>query len=918
MGSIRGLIQLVLRRAIERPGLVAIRLFGVLVAVSLVTSVALYSGAMGDAMLQARLRSDSGSTYFAVSVAGGTALGPKYAVLDRYIRGQLSTDLGLPLHSQLVHHSTGSVPLYRVSSPHPPRAGSALGAVALNYDEGLRAHATLVAGQFDAPVGATAGGAAVLLSRTMAQRLHVRVGDRLAFSSNGVRLLRPLLLVVGVFVPRDPNGGYWSISSPASTVAEIVTTRLSTFQTLAGHALLFNPEYFWLERTDLRAIHLADATAILDRLTRLDSTLSAIAPAATLLNSSAQDINGFLFQYDLLPSILLILVAPIVALILYAVAVTTALVLERQAGEILLMRSRGAARSHVFVIYLVEGMLFGAIALLIGPLLGLLLAHLIGRASGFLTFGGGLAIDLRLTAQTYLLAGITALLCLLVGLLPAMRLAARSLLAYRAEQARSGHPPLWQCLYLDVVALAISLYGLVVLHRQGPVNTGAATAAVAQDPLIALAPLLFAISISLLIGRLLPWLAGGGLRLLASFLSPPMHIALQSLARAPRQHMRLVQLCTLTLTLGIFAATVAGIEARNEADQQAYEAGATVRLQEFVQSTHGIGTIMPLADHLALPGVHAVTPALRFETVGDISNSTSDGTNVNVLGIDPRTAGRVIWYRPDFAALPLDRLLALLDTLSPNALVSDTFLHATGLHPGDTFQVLLTNDQRVGARIAGVVHYFPTLDPRAYPFVIISLAYLERASRTHAPNEVWLAADPTRPAIDRLMRAAHAWGIQILENDVLLPAGDAGQNPLKVGIYGVISVGFMIAVALALLGLIAHAYLSLQQRLAEFAIVRALGLSAGGMRALLLYEQVFLLGAAMLGGIVAGVLTTQLFLPYLPIATYTMPPFLVVTPWSAIAAFALAMLGIFLLILGVYLTLVLRLHLGRVLRLGDA
>lgn len=132
-----------------------------------------------------------------------------------------------------------------------------------------------------------------------------------------------------------------------------------------------------------------------------------------------------------------------------------------------------------------------------------------------------------------------------------------------------------------------------------------------------------------------------------------------------------------------------------------------------------------------------------------------------------------------------------------------------------------------------------------------------------------------------------------------------------------ISVGFMIAVALALLGLIAHAYLSLQQRLAEFAIVRALGLSAGGMRALLLYEQLFLLGAAMLGGIVAGVLTTQLFLPYLPIATYTMPPFLVVTPWSAIAAFALAMLGIFLLILGVYLTLVLRLQLGRVLRLGD-
>jgi len=42
--------------------------------------------------------------------------------------------------------------------------------------------------------------------------------------------------------------------------------------------------------------------------------------------------------------------------------------------------------------------------------------------------------------------------------------------------------------------------------------------------------------------------------------------------------MRLVQLATLTLTLGIFAATVAGVEASNVSDHYLYQAGGPLRL----------------------------------------------------------------------------------------------------------------------------------------------------------------------------------------------------------------------------------------------------------------------------------------------------------------------------------------------------
>jgi len=146
---------------------------------------------------------------------------------------------------------------------------------------------------------------------------------------------------------------------------------------------------------------------------------------------------------------------------------------------------------------------------------------------------------------------------------------------------------------------------------------------------------------------------------------------------------------------------------------------------------------------------------------------------------------------------------------------------------------------------------------------------------------------------------------------------ERGGEQVSAGIYGVVSVGFLIAVAFVLLGFITYAYLTLQQRLAEVAILRALGLSQWQVRTLLLFEEVFLLGVAILGGIAAGLLTTRLFLPYLPIAASVVPPFVVVMPWLAVGEFVLTVLVVFVLVLSLHVSLLLRAELGGVLRLGD-
>jgi putative ABC transport system permease protein len=925
MTKILALVMLAARRATATPGLLAIRLVGVLVAVTLVAGVSLFSTAMGDAMLQARLRVDPSNATIAVSLTGQPLTDAGYDTLDGYVRDRESADLALPLGNLYVHHSTATVAVYHIGDRGARLQGAAAGLLSLDYYEGLAAQIRILSGSFDDQARLPDGDVPVLLSRTTEQRLHLHLGSRLGFSDGGYppTLIGPTLVVAGIFLARDPGSLFWGGNAGNATSSSLVTPRLGTFQLFAAHGPIFSPAYFWMQQTTISAVHLADADTLLSSIARVQGHVASLAPGTSLITPLDLNIQGFLYQYNLLPYILLILVAPIVALILYAVAVTTALVLGRQAGEIVLMRSRGATGGQVMALYLCEGIVLAGVGILLGPLLGLLVARLIGHASGFLSFTGGLPFNVQLTAQTYLYVGITALLCLLAALLPAMDAARFSMTAFKGEQARRRRRPLWQRFFLDLIALLIALYGFTVLVRQGPVTSGAATAAVAQDPLIAAAPLLFAVAVTLLLSRALPWLAALGLPLCRRFPSPAAYVALQGVSRAPRQPMRLVQLCTLTLALGICAAAVAGVESRNQADQQMYAAGAPVRLSESFDraSTSALSRnapdSMPLSAHLALPGVHAATPALRYESVGNLINTTDDGTIVNVLGVDPTTAGSVMWFRPDFADLPFAQLLKSIAAPGPNAIVSDSFLQATGLHRGDRFAVTLTTGARVSFRIASVAHYFPSLDPRENPFVVTNLTYLARLGHGHGPNEVWLSTDRDPVVIRHLLAVAHTWPRQILSSVGLVPAASVGDDPLTSGMYGVVSVGFLTAIGLALLGLIAYAYLVLQQRLPEVAIIRALGLSKGQVRVLLILEEVFLLGAAVLNGLIVGLLTTQLFLPYLPIATNVVPPFVIVMPWGAIGAFVAAIFLVFFLCLSIHVSLLLRMQLGRVLRLGE-
>jgi hypothetical protein len=149
MATWGGLWALALGRACAAPGLLALRLSGVLAAVVLACAVSLYAGAVGDQTLQASLSPTGSDLLITVSSKPdeSSPLTPaRYRAFEGYLRQDAAATLGVPLRSALAHHETvQGIPLSR--NKRGAVAGATLGQAGLEYYDGVASHITLLSGR---------------------------------------------------------------------------------------------------------------------------------------------------------------------------------------------------------------------------------------------------------------------------------------------------------------------------------------------------------------------------------------------------------------------------------------------------------------------------------------------------------------------------------------------------------------------------------------------------------------------------------------------------------------------------------------------------------------------------------------------------------------------------------------------------
>jgi predicted lysophospholipase L1 biosynthesis ABC-type transport system permease subunit len=223
------------------------------------------------------------------------------------------------------------------------------------------------------------------------------------------------------------------------------------------------------------------------------------------------------------------------------------------------------------------------------------------------------------------------------------------------------------------------------------------------------------------------------------------------------------------------------------------------------------------------------------------------------------------------------------------AVVSDEFLEQSGARVGEALAVTASG-QRLTLHILASTPTFPSLDP-AQPFVIVDATTLERARQAVTgqlvpTREWWLGLDSAASSetVEATLRGAPIAAAEVVGRESLTRS--LSSDPISLGIIGALGLGALAALAFAAIGFIVSATVSTSERITEFAILRALGLSVRELSAWVSLEHAFLLLFGMIAGSALGLFLAWLVLPFATLTSSgaaAVPPPEVVIPWTAMA-----------------------------------
>jgi hypothetical protein len=329
-------------------------------------------------------------------------------------------------------------------------------------------------------------------------------------------------------------------------------------------------------------------------------------------------------------------------------------------------------------------------------------------------------------------------------------------------------------------------------------------------------------------------------------------------------------------------------------------------------------------DAVGASGARSALDAAGWSFASEVVGPLDERTSI-VTADDPGSAvvaaaittgrsrfGAVATYgiRPTGAAVP--------DTVP--AIVDRSWFDANRREIGDVLALPGLAD-RTG-RIVATIDAFATVDPGDADVVLVDLASLQAASYglgqpIAAVDEIWLAIDGDPDAVAEGVRR------EPYEATTVVGRAEAADrllsDPPAVGTIGVLTVGFVAAAVFAVVGFLLAATVSARERAGEFALVRALGLSARGLAAWTTVEQLALVGLGLCLGTSIGLVLAAVLVPAMSLTAgggEVFPTVDVVYPWATIALVQIVVLaGLAVSVVGITAALR-RLAVARQLRAG--
>ena len=503
---------------------------GVLLATSVVAGAPVYLKALDRLAFGIALSEFRGSS-LSISVFAS------HILLSRESLGEAEQALAEAIDLHISHFHTGDEKYLRTSTflaghklqPLPERGGTPA-LVSRGYFQhlsNLGQHSLIVEGRM-AGDNISAGPKGPELEAVVG----LPTGEAFAFEAGDVVTLTPSLgsgifieaRIVGIVEPDDKTSDYWTNVgifydpapleerpdrgvqvNPDEKPVALFVTQDALIEAVGGSnpGTLVDPLWFILVDTErLKELPISEVRS---RLVAFEEELTASLRGSEVLTGIIKGVLNNLNRksfFSRLP--LLLLIAIIVATLLFYVYMVVSYLVQNREADLALLRMRGVGTLRLLRLYGFEGALLAVLAVVAGPFLAVGAVALAGKLPFFTDITGGGTLPVELTPVPFLAALGIGLVCLLLFITLGLLGARGGLVLQKMRMSRPPTTPLFQRYYIDAALLALG--GLVFweFHSRGQIVSGGFFKDVEVDETLLLAPVLFLIAIALVFLRVFP------------------------------------------------------------------------------------------------------------------------------------------------------------------------------------------------------------------------------------------------------------------------------------------------------------------------------------------------------------------------------------------------------------------------------
>jgi ABC-type antimicrobial peptide transport system permease subunit len=666
MGGFFGTIPIVMRRVKANARLLLAVVIGAVLAAAIMSTTSIYTDAIRDLGLKFALN-DRGQDSINYRL-GSTSQSSRPDIFEnnqKFITDAVDAHLGGILDGPLTFMGKsatffptepgGTVP----EDQGRPRAH-------FNFVSGVEEHIDIVDGRLPDSVTSSSDtlNLEVAVGAETAERLGISLGSQYDLHPFWREDIEPVhVTVVGIVQETDADEEFWVNEDDIftfETASWDTIPMLISPETFFGALAVYLPnmvsDYTTLAYVDTGSINARNADSVSTSLDRF----SRVIGSNVVRTSVQSDLPDVLATFDeklfftRIP--LLVLVLQIAAIVLYYLFMVSTMLVERQAGEIALLKSRGATTAQVMRVYFIEGLAISGIAILAGPPLAATVISFLGQTPPFTDLTDGSNLEVTLSIGAYLWAGGGALLALITLLVPAYLATRRTIVNQRSASARPSQQPFFMRYYLDLGLAAAGGVLLYQLDRRGGLVTEGFFGDQSVDPVMLLAPAFFILTVGIVFLRLFPLVLRVLSWIVARAQGATVLIGMWQLVRNPVHYSRLVLLLMLATAVGMFAASFGTTLESSYADRAYFESGSQLRVTD-------VRMLPPAGPNGAAQAVADITGAeegtAAFRTRGS-QGSLATRQSLDILGVDSDNFADIAYFREDFAGESLDDLMALL------------------------------------------------------------------------------------------------------------------------------------------------------------------------------------------------------------------------------------------------------------------